>query len=121
MLRSGRAKSCAPAGNYGILADDAQKQRVIEDSLRGVPAARQAWPGQAMLEDIRSEVRQINVPTLVLAGERDQVDPTPRLRKEVLPQIPGSQLQVLPLSGHLPMLEAPEAVAVAIRQFIATL
>ena len=100
---------------------DAQKERVIEDSLRGAPAAKQAWPTQAMLEDIRSNARLINVPTLVLSGERDQVDPTSRLREELLPYISGSQLQVLPQVGHLPMLEAPEAVAAAIRQFVATL
>ena len=100
---------------------DTQKERVIEDSLRGAPAAKQAWPTQAMLEDIRSDAHRINVPTLVLSGERDQVDPTSRLREEVLPCISGSQLQVLPHTGHLPMLEAPEAVARAIRQFVAKL
>jgi pimeloyl-ACP methyl ester carboxylesterase len=100
---------------------DAQKQRVIEDSLRGAPAAKQAWPNQAMLEDIRSDARLINVPTLVLSGERDQVDPTSRLREEVLPCISGAQLQVLPEAGHLAMLEAPEVVARAIRQFVAKL
>jgi 3-oxoadipate enol-lactonase len=100
---------------------DAQKVRVIDDSLRGAPAARQAWPLQAMPEDIRSEVRQINVPTLVLSGEHDQVDPTARLREELLPCIPGSQLQILPRAGHLPMLAAPVEVARAIRQFAAKL
>jgi 3-oxoadipate enol-lactonase len=98
---------------------DAQKERVIEDSLRGAPAAKQAWPTDAMLEDIRSDARLINVPTLVLSGEYDQVDPTQRLREEVLPYIPGSRLQVLPQAGHLPMLETPTAVARAISQFVA--
>ena len=100
---------------------DAQKERVIEDSLRGAPAAKQAWPTQAMLEDIRADARLINVPTLVLSGERDQVDPTPRLLEEVLLCIATSQLQVLPQTGHLPMLEAPAALAQAIRQFVAKL
>jgi pimeloyl-ACP methyl ester carboxylesterase len=97
---------------------DAQKERVIEDSLRGAAAAKQAWPTRAMLEDIRSDARLINVPTLVLSGERDQVDPTARLREEVLPCISKSKLQVLPQTGHLAMLEDPEAVARAIRQFV---
>jgi 3-oxoadipate enol-lactonase len=98
-----------------------QKERVIEDSLHGAAAARRAWPTQSMLEDIRAESRRINVPTLVLSGERDQVDPTDRLRYELLPRIPGAQLQVLPRTGHLPMLEAPEVVARAIRQFVSRL
>jgi 3-oxoadipate enol-lactonase len=100
---------------------EAQKERVIEDSLRGAAAAKHAWPTQAMLEDIRTETHRINVPTLVLSGERDQVDPTARVREEVLPCISGAQLQVLPQIGHLPMLEAPEAVAQAIRQFVSKL
>jgi pimeloyl-ACP methyl ester carboxylesterase len=100
---------------------NAQKERVVEDSLRGAPAARRAWPTQAMLEDIRSDARRINVPTLVLSGERDQVDPTARLREELLPCIPDSQLQILSQVGHLPMLEAPDVVARAIRAFVLNL
>ena len=96
---------------------ESQKERVIEDSLRGAAAAKLAWPTLAMLEDIRADVRRINVPTLVLSGEKDPVDPPAKLRDEVLPRIPGAQLQVLPRAGHLPMLEVPEAVAGAIRQF----
>lgn len=100
---------------------EAQKERVVEDSLRGTAAAKHAWPTQVMLEDIRSEAGRINVPTLVLSGEADQVDPTAILRDKVLPYIPGAQLQVLPQSGHLSMLEAPEAVSRAIRLFVAKL
>lgn len=100
---------------------EAQKERVIEDSLRGAPAAKRAWPTQAMLEDIRPAARQIDVPTLVLSGERDQVDPTPRLREEVLTSIPGSQLRVVPQAGHLPMLEVPQTIAQEIREFAALL
>jgi pimeloyl-ACP methyl ester carboxylesterase len=100
---------------------ESQRERVIEDSLGGAPAAKLAWPTQAMLEDIRSAARRIDVPTLVLSGDKDQVDPTPRLREELLPYIPGAQLRVLPEAGHLPMLEAPERVAQAIREFVSTL
>lgn len=96
---------------------EAQREQVIADSLRGAPQAKYAWPTAMMLEDIRSEVRRVNVPTLVLSGERDQVDPTERLRHELLPCLPGARFQVLPGAGHLSMLEAPKAVAGAIEQF----
>jgi pimeloyl-ACP methyl ester carboxylesterase len=98
-----------------------QRMQVTEDSLRGAPQAKRAWPTGMMLEDIRSDVSLINVPTLVLSGERDQVDPTERLRQELLPHIAEARLQVLPGAGHLSMLEAPEAVAQAIGRFVATL
>jgi 3-oxoadipate enol-lactonase len=98
-----------------------QRAQVIEDSLRGAHQARRAWPTEMMPEDIRSDVSLINVPTLVLSGERDQVDPPERLRQELLPHIAGAELQVLPNAGHLSMLEAPKAVAHAIEQFVATL
>ena len=100
---------------------NAQKERVIEDSLRGGAAAKHAWPNQIMLEDIRAEVRHINVPTLVLSGEHDQVHPAVGVREEVLSFISGAQLQVLPGTGHLPMLEAPELVAQSIRRFASEL
>ena len=95
----------------------AQKERVIEDSLRGGAAARQSWPNKIILEDIRAEVRHINVPTLVLSGDRDQVHPVAAVSEEVLSFIPGAQLQILPGVGHAPMLEAPESVAQSIRRF----
>jgi pimeloyl-ACP methyl ester carboxylesterase len=100
---------------------DAQKERVIEDSLRGSPAARQSWPTQLMPEDIRSAARLINVPTLVLSGEHDQVDPTSRLREELLPCIADARLRVLSRAGHLSMLETPETVAQAIQEFASPL
>jgi pimeloyl-ACP methyl ester carboxylesterase len=100
---------------------NAQKERVIEDSLRGGAAAKHAWPNQIMLEDIRAEVRHINVPTLVLSGEHDEVHPAVGVPEEVLSFISGAQLQVLPGPGHLPMLEAPELVAQSIRRFASEL
>jgi pimeloyl-ACP methyl ester carboxylesterase len=96
---------------------EAQRERVVQDSLGGADAAKRAWPTRIMPEDIRAEVGHINVPTLVLSGEKDQVDPTVRLRDELLPLISGARLQVLPRTGHLAMLEDPEAVARAIRDF----
>ena len=99
----------------------AQRAQVIEDSLRGAPQAKRAWPTGMMLEDIRSEVSRITVPTLVVSGAHDQVDTTERLRQELLPYIAGAQLTVLPGVGHLSMLESPRAVAQAIEQFVTTL
>jgi pimeloyl-ACP methyl ester carboxylesterase len=100
---------------------EAQQAQVIEDSLRGAPQAKRAWPTEMMLEDIRSQVSRITVPTLVLSGSYDQVDPTERLRQELMPYIAGAQLKVLPGVGHLSMLESPQAVAQATEDFVTRL
>lgn len=96
-----------------------QRMQVIEDSLRGAPQAKSAWPSRIMLDDIRREVARITVPTLVLSGAHDKVDTTERLRQELMPHIAGAQLKVLPGVGHLSMLESPQAVAQEIEQFVA--
>jgi pimeloyl-ACP methyl ester carboxylesterase len=100
---------------------ESQKERVIQDSLRGGHAAKLGWIETAMREDLRTEARKIEVPTLVLSGDQDRVDPPARLRAELMPHIAGAELRTLAGLGHLSMLEAPDAVAQAIREFISGL
>jgi pimeloyl-ACP methyl ester carboxylesterase len=95
-----------------------RREQVIEDSLRGAPQAKAAWPNVAMREDITGEVTAIDVPVLVIAGERDQVDRVETLQAELLPRIAGARLEILPSIGHLSPLEAPSAVAAAIERFV---
>jgi len=95
-------------------------EQVIEDSLRAAPQAKVAWPQMAMREDIGS-VASINVPTLIIGGERDKVDPPEVLQREVLPRIAGARMKVLPGVGHLSPLEASSALAREIRDFVKAL
>ena len=44
------------------------REQIIEDTLKGAPPAKYAWPEKGMLEDISSAVLDICVPTLVLAA-----------------------------------------------------
>ncbi|WP_423394369.1 alpha/beta fold hydrolase [Burkholderia sp. LMG 21824] len=102
----------------GSPLEPARREQVIEDSLRGAPQAKFAWPNVAMREDITAEVAAIDVPVLVIAGERDQVDRVDTLQAELLPRIPRARLEILPGVGHLSPLEAPAAVAGLIRRFV---
>jgi pimeloyl-ACP methyl ester carboxylesterase len=97
------------------------REQVIEDSLRGAPPAKVAWPRYTSLEDIAAQVGDIHVPTLVIAGALDRVDPPIRLQAELLPRIPQAAMRVLPDTGHLSMLESPDAVAGLIAEFCDTL
>ena len=97
------------------------RHQVIEDSLRGAPAAKQAWPRGAMAEDIGVEARGIGVPVTVVSGELDRVDPPAALLTHLLPCIPHAVLETVPGRGHLLPLEAPGAVAQAIRRFVSDL
>ncbi|KAA1003457.1 alpha/beta hydrolase [Paraburkholderia panacisoli] len=98
-----------------------RREQVIEDSLRGAPLAKEAWPNIATREDISADVAAINVPVLVIAGERDLVDRVETLQAELLPRIAHARLEVLAGIGHLSPLEAPSAVAAAIRRFVSEL
>lgn len=95
----------------------ADRSQVIEDSLAGAAPAKAAWPRTTSLEDIAAQIGDINVPTLIIAGALDRVDPPIRLKVELLPRIPQAVMQVLPGTGHLSMLKSPEAVSALIAEF----
>lgn len=98
--------------------DTGMPKFVVNDMMKGNKWARQAWPAYAMGEDVSGNIGMIGVPVLVLAAERDLVEPVERVEKEVVDRIPAAQLLVLPGSGHLSPLDVPEAVAENVMQFL---
>ncbi len=58
------------------------------------------------------------MPTLLIAGELDQVDPVETLRAELLARIHHAVMSVLPETGHLSPLESPREVAALISEFL---
>ncbi|OAA66891.1 Acyl-CoA N-acyltransferase [Niveomyces insectorum RCEF 264] len=105
-------------------ADDAAPSLpsfLVEDMLKGNPAARSAWPAYAMAEDVSAtslEGLAEPPPVLVLAAENDLVEPLERVRTGVHSRIHGAQLEVIPGSGHLSPVEAPAAIAQRIQRFV---
>ncbi|HQU27433.1 MAG TPA: alpha/beta fold hydrolase [Acidimicrobiales bacterium] len=81
----------------------------LADSLRRAGTGTQAW----LLEDLA----RLEVPTLVLAGERDPkfVEAGTRLAGALV----NARLVVLEGLGHAAHLEDPAAVASAVRDFLA--
>jgi non-heme chloroperoxidase len=72
------------------------------------------------LYDASSWLHSVQVPTLIIAGERDKV--TPLSQQELLHQlIPGSRLEVIRHGSHCPQMDLPDLVNMKIERFLAEL
>ncbi len=60
---------------------------------------------------------EIKVPTLIIVGDHDESDP--KMSKEMHAKIAGSQIVILPNSGHMTFIDQPEAFLKAVREFVA--
>jgi pimeloyl-ACP methyl ester carboxylesterase len=67
--------------------------------------------------DSRPLLASIKCPTLVLAGEGDELTP-PALAQEMADGIAGSTLTIVPDCGHLSTLEQPDAVNAALTDWL---
>lgn len=73
--------------------------RVREESYRKTLIA-------SVAQDRDAPIENIEVPTLVVAGDEDKVYPM-RIARELAQRIPGAELVVMRGAGHLPNLERP--------------
>ncbi|MFO7482296.1 alpha/beta fold hydrolase [Oceanibaculum nanhaiense] len=67
--------------------------------------------------DGRADLAKIKVPALVLCGRQDALTPLD-IHKEIAAGIAGSRLVVVEESGHLPTLERPAEVNMAMREWL---
>jgi pimeloyl-ACP methyl ester carboxylesterase len=92
-------------------------EQIVEDSLSGSREATMAYPMESILEDISPEVEKFNVPTVLLAGELDQVDSIERHETEVLAYLPNAEFKIIKGSGHLIPIDEPVQLAKEIARF----
>jgi pimeloyl-ACP methyl ester carboxylesterase len=85
--------------------------RGAANTMRGVQAQRPS------LYDLEDKLRELLLPTLIVAGDED--DPTLQPGLFLKRAIPASGLLVLPKTGHPINLEAPAAFNAAIAEFFA--
>jgi pimeloyl-ACP methyl ester carboxylesterase len=64
------------------------------------------------------DLHGINVPAIVAVGEEDELTPVAN-SQTMAAGIPGAELRILPKSGHVSSLEAPDEVTRAIRDLLA--
>jgi pimeloyl-ACP methyl ester carboxylesterase len=67
--------------------------------------------------DIMRELEKINLSTLILCGEDDQLTPV-KYSQFLQSRIKGSKLEVLPNAGHMVMMESPQVFNEKIGEFI---
>ncbi|MEA2433602.1 MAG: hypothetical protein QOG54_1059 [Actinomycetota bacterium] len=98
-----------------------KKPDVVETTKRYMDNPPQGFIGalEAMKKrpDSSAELTSIDVPTLVIVGENDGVTP-PDASRKIHEHVGGSRLVVIPESGHLSNIEAPEAFNGALAEFL---
>ncbi len=86
--------------------------------MAGVPEATYRAALAALLPfDRRAALPAIAVPTLVVTGDEDRTA-APEVARRMAARIAGAELQILPATGHLLMLEQPGAFDAALLDFL---
>jgi pimeloyl-ACP methyl ester carboxylesterase len=99
--------------------DDAELRRLVVDMAEVVGAEAFIRQQTAIMHrpDGRADLARIAVSTAVICGDADELTPPDR-HEEIVERIADARLTVIPGSGHLATLEAPEAVGVALRDWL---
>jgi 3-oxoadipate enol-lactonase len=106
------------AGLVGEAPDPVGVAQAIR-SMAEVPEATYRAALRCLLTfDRRDALGRIEVPTLLLAGERDQTAPSAVVER-MAARIPQARFLVLPRAGHLANLEQPLLFNWALRDFLA--
>jgi pimeloyl-ACP methyl ester carboxylesterase len=90
---------------------------IMRTDPRGVAAAQR---GMAERVDYRSRLASVDVPTLVLCGEKDVISP-PKEMREIAAEIPGAKYVEISGASHMAPLEFPEPVNAALTEFLSSL
>jgi hypothetical protein len=62
-------------------------------------------------------LKDIRVPTLIFAGDKDKLTPI-AVQKRMHNQIPGSEMQILPLGTHTAPIEHPDLICLRLEKFL---
>ncbi len=93
------------------------RSMMIRNKPSGIAAAAL---GMAERPDCSELLSQIDVPTLLICGQDDQITPPSEMQK-MAEAIPQAQFVQIPNAGHLAPLENPDAVNGAINRFLISL
>jgi len=114
---AGLAAQLVPA----MAGREARRERLAEAQalMAGVPEATYRRALAALVRfDRREALARIAVPTLVVTGEDDRTA-APEVARRMAARIAGAELAIVPATGHLLMLEQPEAFDRVLLDFVA--
>jgi 3-oxoadipate enol-lactonase len=98
-------------------AVEGRLRQIMEGTLADTVA--RALHGMAERPDATPLLGEIDVPTLVIAGEDDGLIPPTEARK-LAEAIPGARLELIAGAGHVPPMEAPDEFNRIVREFLGT-
>lgn len=90
---------------------------MVRDAFRVGPIRLWQVGSDLLASDIAETLHRIRVPTLIVWGADDRLLP-PTLGGVFSAEIPDARFVVLDRCGHVPMLEAPDALDAALRRFL---
>jgi pimeloyl-ACP methyl ester carboxylesterase len=90
------------------------RQVILDADPKGVAAAQR---GMAARPDSTEVLASIDVPTLVVVGEEDQISPVDEMRR-IAEAIPISQFAVVARAGHMSPLENPKEFNAILSEFL---
>lgn len=67
---------------------------------------------------VRDQLTALEIPTLIVWGERDTSFYPPSLGREIAAEMAKSEFVIVPDAGHMPWIDQPELVANAVNQFL---
>jgi pimeloyl-ACP methyl ester carboxylesterase len=95
-------------------------ERYLDDASRVDPEVFVRLLDSAGALDAGDHLPAIDVPTLVVGGERDTFTPV-ELSRRMADAIPGAEFLLLPAGSHMGPLEHPELVELRLERFLARL
>jgi pimeloyl-ACP methyl ester carboxylesterase len=89
----------------------------IERQMGLAATSKFVWP--IWDKGLKRRIHRIKAPTLIVWGEKDGLIP-PIYGKEFQRLLPGSRLEVIPETAHVPMSERPEEFVRVVSEFLKT-
>ncbi len=106
--------------SFGSLAGLEMRREFAAGLLAGAPGVVHGDFAACDAFDVMARLGEIRAPALVVCGSEDRLTPL-KYSEYLRDHLAGARLEVVPGAGHMVMLEAPAAVALAVEAFLASL